>query len=851
MRLRWVLTIALLAMLVAAGGIGYTLYDQYWTQLPPSTRLVSYDPPVATRIYANDGSLVGEFYLEKRYLTPIGQIPDVLRAAFVAAEDSSFYTHPGIDFLGISRAVLANYRAGDVVQGGSTITQQVVKALLLSPERSLRRKIREAMLSLKIEHELTKDEILYLYLNQIYLGDGNYGVGAAADSYFGKSVADLDLAEAALLAGLPKAPSRNSPRRNPEGALSRQRYVLRRMLDENYITLGQYESALRRGLPLGNRSGDRAEAGSYYVDIVRRQLIEKFGTDAPYHKGYRVYTALDPELQKLAETTIRAGIEKLDVEFGYLGPLRALSQDELSERLARDRSSPGLLQLVAGGVYEAVVTAAKSAAATVAVGPHVATLDVSGLRWHPDFDPSARVLRVGDVVEVAAVDTNGNLALALTQTPKVAAALVSMDPISGHVHAVVGGYDFAASPFNRATQAYRQPGSSFKPLVYAGALDRGYTPASVVLDAPIEFMDHNRVWKPQNYSRDYAGRMSLRRALEQSRNVVTVRVVQDVGVGWLVRYLNERFSFSRPLGRNLSIGLGTSEVTPLELASAYTAFPGGGMRAKPVFITRVEDSDGKLIEENRGERIEALSPETAYLVTSMLEGVVSRGTGRAARVLNRPVAGKTGTTNNQVDAWFVGFTPDMLTAVWVGYDDRHSLGPQNTGGKIAAPLWANYMLKALAHRSVADFDVPEGVRCVNIDPASGLRARPDNMRAYLECFKLGTEPREFTPLWPTEPQPGAPEMASPGAPGAPAAAAPGSPPLPVSPSSSASPGTPVPAPLPSAPGSPAPQGGGAPGSLGPQPQVRGGGAAAASIVPPGRGALPTAAGSPPSAQMSQ
>jgi len=375
---------------------------------------------------------------------------------------------------------------------------------------------------------------------------------------------------------------------------------------------------------------------------------------------------------------------------------------------------------------------------------------VSKLRWHPDIGYTKRAFHVADIVEVAAMRSGDRIALALTQTPRVTAALVSMDPVSGHVHAVVGGYDFAQSPFNRATQAYRQPGSSFKPLIYAAALDHGYTPATFVLDAPIEFLDHNKIWKPQNYSRDYAGPMSLRRALEQSRNVVSVRLVQNVGVGTVVRYLTQRFAFSRPLGRNLSIALGTSEVTPLELASAYSAFAAGGKRAKPVFITRIEDSDGNLIEEDPGERIEALSPQTAYLVTSMLEGVVSRGTGRAASVLNRPVAGKTGTTNDQVDAWFAGYTPDFLTVVWVGYDDRHSLGPRNTGGRIAAPLWASYMQKALAKRSVVDFDVPEGVRCVNIDPGSGLRARPDAVRTFLECFKEGTEPREFTPVWQPE-----------------------------------------------------------------------------------------------------
>jgi penicillin-binding protein 1A len=346
MRLRWILTVGVLALAVAGGAFAFTIYDQFWTQLPPISRLIEYRPPVATRVYADDGALVGEFYFEKRYLTPIDAIPDVVRNAFVAAEDSSFYTHPGIDFLGITRAALANFRAGDVVQGGSTITQQVVKALLLTPERSYRRKLREAMLSLKIEHELSKDEILYLYLNQIYLGDGNYGIGAAAESYFGKSVADLDLAEAALLAGLPKAPSRYSPTHNPEGALTRQRYVLRRMLDEGFVTLGQYRTALHRGLPVtsGTQTA-HAQTGSYYVEYVRRSLIDRFGDDAPYHKGFRVYTAMNLDMQRTAEETVRSGIEKLDAELGYLGALSRIPKNAVQERVEQDRKKPDLAAL--------------------------------------------------------------------------------------------------------------------------------------------------------------------------------------------------------------------------------------------------------------------------------------------------------------------------------------------------------------------------------------------------------------------------------------------------------------------------------------------------------------------------
>jgi penicillin-binding protein 1A len=756
-RLRWIFFTGVLALGVTAGAVGFTLYDQYWLRLPPLSKLLTYDPPVATRVYADDGQLVSEFFFEKRYLTPMDKIPAVVRDAFVAAEDSEFYRHRGIDPKGISRAFFANLRAGDVVQGGSTITQQVVKSLLLTPERSYRRKLREVLLSLKIERELSKDEILYLYLNQIYLGDGNYGIGAAARSYFGKDPSELTLPEAALLAGLPKAPSRYSPTRNAEGALTRQRYVLTRMLEEGYITPTAYRAAVRQGVSVVQRNQPRATVGSYYAEYVRRFLVEHFGERATYYQGYRVYTALNLNLQAIAEDTVRRDIEKLDLELGYLGPRERLAKDAYEKRLADDAADPALEELEIGRIYQAIVTATKPGRMTVAVGKHSSQIDVSKVTWHGEVAAKERRFEVGDIIEATPVDSDGVKLLALTQSPEVEAALVAIDAHTGQVKAMVGGYDFARSQFNRATQAHRQPGSAFKPLVYAAALDAGYTPASIVLDAPIEFVDHDRIWSPKNFSRLYYGPTTLRVALEKSRNVVTVRVVQELGVDKVAKYVN-RFGFARPIGRNLSLGLGTSEVTPVELVSAYSTFANDGERLPPLFITRIEDSNGKLIEEFKSKSIEITSPQTAYLITSMLEGVVQNGTGAAAKALGRPVAGKTGTTNDQHDAWFIGYTPDLLAGVWVGYDDHRPLGRNATGGHVAAPIWVDFMKDAIRDKPATAFAMPEGIRCVLIDRATGLRARDGDWDAPLECFKEGTEPQAVAPMW--QPEPTTPSEAS-------------------------------------------------------------------------------------------
>jgi penicillin-binding protein 1A len=753
-RLRWIFVTGVLALGVGVGAVAFTLYDQYWLRLPPLGKLLTYDPPIATRVYTDDGQLLSEFFFEKRYLTPIEKIPPVVRDAFVAAEDSEFYRHPGIDLKGISRAFFANLKAGDVVQGGSTITQQVVKSLLLTPERSYRRKLREVMLSLKIERELTKDEILYLYLNQIYLGDGNYGIGAASRSYFSKDPSELTLAEAALLAGLPKAPSRYSPTRNAEGAMTRQRYVLTRMLEEGFITPAAYRAALKQGLGSVQRNQPRATPGSYYTEYVRRYLVEHFGERATYYQGYRVHTAINLSLQQVAEDAVRRGIEKLDLSLGYLGPRSHLDKDDYQKRLQEDAADPTLAELEVGRIYEAIVVAAQPGKITIAVGKHSSTVDVSKITWHASVSTKNRRFSPGDVIEATPVEAAGGRLLGLTQSPGVESALVAIDARSGRVVAMVGGYDFARSQFNRATQAYRQPGSAFKPLVYAAALDDRFTPASILLDAPVQFVDNDQIWSPQNFTRRYYGPTSVREALENSRNVVTVKLVEELGVNAVAKYVN-RFGFSRSIGRNLSLGLGTSEVTLLELVAAYTAFANGGQRLSPLFITRIEDSEGKLIEEFEAKRTSVTTPQTAYLITSMLEGAVQHGTGTAAKELGRTVAGKTGTTNDQHDAWFIGYTPDLLTGVWIGYDDHRPLGRTATGGRVAAPIWVDFMKAAVRDRAAADFAMPAGIRCVLIDKATGLRARASDIDAPLECFKEGTEPQIIAPTWQPAPQPAA------------------------------------------------------------------------------------------------
>ncbi len=736
------LFVVLVLVLSAAATVGL-VYWEITTNLPPVDKIAQYRPPVATQVLADDGTVIGEFYFEKRYLVPIDRIPTIVRNAFIAAEDDGFYRHGGVDPFSVLRAFVNNVAAGGKVQGGSTITQQVVKSLLLTPKKSYERKLKEMVLAMRLERQFTKDEILYLYLNNIYLGSGAYGVAAAAQEYFGKNVEELTLPEAALLAGLPQAPSRYSPFRHWPRAKARQRYVLERMADVQFITRAQATAAAREPIALAPRKGSFI-AAPYYVEHVRRLLEERYGESALYALGLRVHTAANLAMQHAAETALHDGLVELAVRQHYAAPIRHLEPNEVEGFLHSQKAALEGRGPERNRSYEAVVMAlpttgkGKAASTTVRlqVGPFHGILQPAAVTNGSRPDP----LRIGDVVRVRLAETQGNdesYEFVRDPEPPEQGAMIALEPTTGNVKALVGGYDFDSSQFNRATQSARQPGSAFKPLVYAAAMDRNFTPATVIVDEPISFQDNNSIWMPHNFENKFFGPTTLREALTFSRNVVTVKLATRVGVKYLVKYI-KHLGITSPLAPNLSIALGSSEVTLVELAAAYSVFANQGRRAEPRFITKITDSQGNIIDEPAPQIEEVISPETAYLITSMLQSVVQRGTGKRAAALQRPTAGKTGTTNDLDDAWFIGYTPQLLAGVWVGFDEKRTLGKLETGGHVAAPIWLHFMEQALENEPILDFPVPDGISFVLINPHTGQRSLGGG--SFLECFKRGTEP---------------------------------------------------------------------------------------------------------------
>lgn len=738
----------LLAVALSAGLLA--VWREFSTGLPDVEGLLDYNPPVATRVLASDGSLIGEFFIEKRYLTPIYKIPKAVQLAFLAAEDSTFYSHFGLDPVGIARAFITNTRSGETRQGGSTITQQVVKQLLLSPERSYERKLREAVLALRLESELTKSQILALYLNQIYLGDGAYGVQAAARAYFDKDVADLSLAEAALLAGLPQAPSRYSPTRHLDRARTRQRYVLNRMVEEGHIDRADADAAAEAPIRITRGAEVEEDLGPapWFVERIRRLLLERYGASGTYRLGLTVETPLDLTMQAAAERALLGGIRTLDARQGFRGPLRRLRESEWRSLLPGDDSAwPAHAELPAPGtrLEVVVIPGPDGVARTADGGRHIrwasgfGAIPAKGLEWAAR---SGARLRFGDVLEAAVREANGQRSLALSENNRTEGALLALDAATGDVRALIGGTDPRDSEFDRAIQARRQPGSSFKPLLFAAAMDRGYTPSTIIQDAPVTYDDRpGEPWSPKNFSKRFHGPTTLREALVKSRNVVTVKLVDAMGLPWVLGYL-PRFGFQRPFAANLSISLGTGEASLLEMLTAYSAFARGGSIVEPRFITRIVDAHGNVLEEIPPATKPAISAETAYIITSMMRSVIERGTGRRAR-LDRPAAGKTGTTNGQRDAWFLGFTPDLIAGVWVGYDRDKTLGRNETGGRVAAPIWQHFMQDALSEAPVRDFPVPAGIVVVPIQAATGERAQPGDTGVVLEAFRRGSEPRHL------------------------------------------------------------------------------------------------------------
>ncbi len=731
---------------LGAVGIGAGLGAYYWISqdLPRIERLADYRPPAVTQIFSADGRLMMEYFHQRRYVVPMSRIPKVVVWAFVSAEDGEFFHHKGIDFMGILRAAWANFKAGHVVQGGSTITQQVARGLLLTPRQTMIRKIKEAILARRIEQYLTKDEILYLYLNQIYLGHGAYGVQAAALTYFGKDVSQLDVAEAAFLAGLVKAPSRYSPVRHYRRARARQEYVIGRMLADGHITSQQAEEALTRQLDI-KLTRPRMVKAAYYTEYVRQWLEERFGKQTLYEGGLTVQTACDPELTAAGRAAIKRGLEALTRRHAWRGPLERVSAEALRAARQRPVSEGGL---EAGQVVRGIVTLLEpgEVGAQVRMGAALGLLEAEDLKWaHRRGGPG---LKPGDVVQVRLLARGGKPGVwrvQLYQEPKAQAALLAMEAHTGRVRVLIGGSDFRKSQYNRAIQARRQPGSAFKPFIYAAALDhpvQGWTPASVIVDAPVIYDDPGQPgakWKPKNYENRFYGPTTLRTALEHSRNVVTVKLLARLGLDYTLNYAR-RFGFTSKLAPNLSLALGTSGMSLLELTRAYSVFDNQGELVEPVFIEKVLDRTGKVIYRAAPSKRQVISPQTAFLMTHLLRGVVEHGTGRLMLRLKRPVAGKTGTTNDLRDAWFIGFTPQLVAGVWVGRDDNKPLGRRETGARAAGPIWLGFMQEAVKELPPEDFPVPPGVVFTRIDPQTGRAMPPGAAGGFFEAFKQGTEP---------------------------------------------------------------------------------------------------------------
>ena len=760
-----------ICFVVGAVGLTWAVWH-YSKDLPDFSQLQDYEPPVMTRVHASDGSLVAEYAKERRLYLPIQAIPKRVFDAFTAAEDKNFWEHGGIDLFGIARAVVNNieqYGTGRRPQGASTITQQVAKNFLTGNETSLNRKIKEALLALRIERAYSKEKILELYLNEIYLGLGAYGIAAASLLYFDKSVHQLSIEEVAYLAALPKGPNNYHPFRQRDAALSRRNWVIDQMVVTGAITQQEANEAKKKPLNIAMRAqGPNQFNAEYFAEEVRREIFERYGEDKLYKGGLSVRTTLNPKLQVIARRVFTAGLVRFDESRGWRGAQQKMEPTPGSDwgaKLAEIRA------LSDTGWRLAVVLQVTDNSATIGFQPardragqlsperQTGVIPAEGVKWTKKG--MRHVFAPGDVIYVSKLEGKENQ-WRLQQVPDVSGGMIVMDPWTGRVLALVGGFSFDESQFNRVTQAYRQPGSSFKPFVYAAALDNGYTPSSIVMDAPFELEQgpNQQAWRPENYSGKFYGPQTLRFGIENSRNVMTVRLAQDIGMP-LVREYARRFGIYDNMPPYLSYALGAGETTLLRMAAGYSMFANGGRKVKATLIDRIQDRYGKTIYkhddrqcqgceatkwENQNEptlidrRELVIDPMSAYQITSMMEGVVLRGTGTALRPLNRPVAGKTGTTNDEKDVWFMGFTPDMVVGVYLGYDRPKPLGRGATGGTTAAPIVRDFLKEALADRPPQPFRVPPGLKLIRVDLTTGLRAQSGDSKVILEAFRPGTAP---------------------------------------------------------------------------------------------------------------
>jgi penicillin-binding protein 1A len=752
---RWHITLITLAALLLAALLATVGLLWYYAQdLPELSQLQNYQPSLVTQVYSSDQQLIGQFFIERRILTPLAQIPEHLRRAVIAVEDVRFFEHPGLDYIGILRAAWTNLRRGGKVEGASTITQQLARSLFLSSERTFDRKVRELVLAYKMELVSTKEQILETYLNQIYFGQGAYGVASAAQSYFGKDLAGLTVAEAAFLAGLPKSPNHFSPFKNYARAKKRQEHVLERMEEAGFLTSAQREEALAE--PLSFRRPGSEQTAPYFVEYVRQHLVAKYGEAMVYKGGLRIKTTLNLGMQRAAEAAFKTGLRELDKRQGWRGPLRTVDPATLTtgNQPVATIDQP----LAIGDEREAVVTKSGKDVFWVQIGNVSAKLLFDDMAWAkrrltgPDLakdiavaSTPKQVLKPGDVIEVKIKKIDKEqVYVQLEQTPLVEGGLIALDPDKGAIRAMVGGYDFNRSEYNRAVQAHRQPGSAFKPIIYATAINQGMSPGSVVLDAPVvyEQVEEEKTWKPENYGKRFHGMVSLRDALAHSHNLATVRLLDKVGIKNVIEFARQ-VGITSPLSADLSLGLGSSSVGLLELTSAYGVFLNQGNRAEPFAIISVTDNAGEVLEQEDVQTQEVLSKETAYLITNMMEDVVQKGTGQAAKSLGRPIAGKTGTTNEFINAWFIGGTPNLVAGIFVGFDDRRSLGETESGAHAALPIWVTFMKEALRTLPVVPFTIPEGITFVKVDPSTGLlNTEQEDQPGNVEIFARGSEPTQ-------------------------------------------------------------------------------------------------------------
>jgi penicillin-binding protein 1A len=802
---------AILCFLIAATGSLFYFYQSISKEVPEITKISDYKPLGVTQIITKENGenrIVAEFFKEKRYLTPYDQIPKKLVYAFISAEDSTFFEHQGVNFAAILRAAVANFLAGQVVQGGSTITQQIAKSLYLSPDRNIIRKIRELFVSFQLEKTLSKEEILYLYLNQIYLGSGAYGVQAAAHTYFQKDLKKLTIGEMALIAGLPTAPGKFSPLLNPKKAKERQLYVLKRMKENGYISELEQKRAASEKVKIFVNDGTEKKIAPHFVEHIRRYIAQKYGDKALYEESLTIVVPTSIKYFEYANESLEDGLEEIDQEKGYRGPIAKLEAKDLEKfksdlkkdvvkelfpfrflnpdgnldlESAIEEFDPKLEKTLTGKKFKAVVThiLPEKKVAYAHIGLAQVQIPFEKAQWaYPIANPNKKpkniseILSYGDVVWVKVIaNSKEGWKAKLIQIPEIQGALYSVDVKTGQILSMVGGYDFEKSEFNRAVQAKRQVGSTFKPIIYASAIEKGYTPASIIVDSPVVFEDaENGTWRPENYEEKFYGDTTFRQALINSRNIPTIKIVQDVRVSNVIQ-VAKRFGLEGPFNQDLSISLGSANASLQDMVHAFTAFPLQGNKFSPVLFEKIIDRDGRMLEENTKNNISTseisdnsttdetkkqfefpfaptdpekrLDPKVAYVMTHLMKEVVQFGTAARANVIGRPIAGKTGTTQDSRDGWFIGFSPRVVTGVWVGYDDQRSMGHGETGASTALPIWTRYMQNVLKDYANEDFAIPDGIAFVSIDSKTGKRT--EGPRSIKEAFIAGSEPGMMKP----------------------------------------------------------------------------------------------------------